>query len=123
MGNKKPLASYVHRAIMYETVQLCCKRTGLYHADHTKEMEANRLKAFYKVPEVQQILNMGRTKVYELIRSGVIPSVDIDGNIRIPVEALEKWIKRKVESSTTQTPQESDDDRAPKRGKGQSDAN
>lgn len=63
-------------------------------------MEPKQLKAFYRVPEVQQILNMGRTKVYELIRSGVILSVDIDGNIRVPVIGLEEWIARKIATSS-----------------------
>ena len=63
-------------------------------------IDPKELKAFYRVPEVQQILNMGRTKVYELIRSGVIPSVDIDGNIRVPVSELEEWIASKIAASS-----------------------
>ncbi len=57
------------------------------------------MKAFYRVAEVQEILSLGRTKTYDLIRAGVIPSVQIDGNIRIPVAMFNAWLERIISSS------------------------
>jgi excisionase family DNA binding protein len=37
----------------------------------------------YRIPEVAQFLSLGRSKVYELMRSGALPSVRIDGSRRI----------------------------------------
>jgi excisionase family DNA binding protein len=54
------------------------------------------MKAFYRVSEVGEILNMGRTKTYELIHAGVIPSVRIQGNIRVPAKPLHDWIEAQI---------------------------
>ena len=56
------------------------------------------MKTFYRVSEVQEILNLGRTKTYDLIRAGVIPSIEIDGNIRVPSKSLHEWIDTKIAS-------------------------
>jgi excisionase family DNA binding protein len=56
------------------------------------------MKAFYRVSEVGEILNMGRTKTYELIHAGVIPSVRIQGNIRVPAKPLHDWIEAQIAS-------------------------
>jgi excisionase family DNA binding protein len=62
------------------------------------------MKAFYRVLEAAEILNLGRTKMYQLIRSGLIPSVKLDGNIRIPVKALHDWIDSHIAQGTPGTP-------------------
>jgi excisionase family DNA binding protein len=56
------------------------------------------MKAFYRVSEVGEILNMGRTKVYQLIRAGVIPSTRILGSIRVPAKPLHDWIDSQIAS-------------------------
>src|SRR5262245_37063839 len=61
--------------------------------------EGREMKAFYRVSEVMEILNIGRTKAYDLIRAGVIPSCEIDGNIRIPAKSLHEWIDHKIAAS------------------------
>lgn len=43
--------------------------------------------------EVAQALGIGRSKAYELIASGVIPSIRIGSCIRIPTDALRLWIR------------------------------
>jgi excisionase family DNA binding protein len=50
------------------------------------------MKEFYRVSEVMEILNLGRTKTYELIRAGVIPSVNIGGGTRVPAKLLHEQI-------------------------------
>ncbi|MDA8372610.1 helix-turn-helix domain-containing protein [Lipingzhangella sp. LS1_29] len=44
------------------------------------------------VPEVMDVLRLGRWKVYELIRSGRLESVKIGRDRRIPTEALDSFI-------------------------------
>ena len=40
-------------------------------------------KLLYRVCEVAQFLSLSRSKTYELIRSGAIPCVRIDGSLRV----------------------------------------
>lgn len=41
-----------------------------------------------------RVLGVGRTKVYELMRSGALRSVRVGGLRRIPVEALKEFVAR-----------------------------
>jgi excisionase family DNA binding protein len=42
--------------------------------------------------EAAQVLGIGRTKVYELIRSGALRSVRVGGLRRVPVAALDEFV-------------------------------
>lgn len=42
--------------------------------------------------EISQALAMSRSKVYELIASGQLPSVRVAGCVRVPVAAFRAWI-------------------------------
>jgi excisionase family DNA binding protein len=44
--------------------------------------------------EAGEILGIGRTKVYELMRLGLIESVKIHGCRRIPTEAVHDYVER-----------------------------
>ena len=44
--------------------------------------------------EVAEVLGIGRTKVYELMRLGLIESVKIDGCRRIPTVAVHDYVER-----------------------------
>ena len=44
--------------------------------------------------EVAEVLGIGRTKVYELMRLGLIESVKIHGCRRIPTEAVHNYVDR-----------------------------
>jgi len=46
--------------------------------------------------EVAAAIGMGRSKTYELIARGIIPSIRVDGAPRVPVEALRDWIARQL---------------------------
>jgi len=50
-----------------------------------------------RVEEVAQTLSLGRSKVYELIASGELPSITIGSARRVPTEALQKWIAEHVD--------------------------
>ncbi len=43
--------------------------------------------------DVQKILNIGRNKTYELIRTNTIPSFKIGREWRVTKEALDKYIE------------------------------
>jgi excisionase family DNA binding protein len=43
-------------------------------------------------------LRISRSKVYELLAAGVLPSVRIGASIRIPRDALREWIARQLEA-------------------------
>ena len=44
--------------------------------------------------DVTRVLGIGRTKVYELIRSGALRSVRVGGLRRVPVAALDEFVAR-----------------------------
>ena len=48
--------------------------------------------------EAAQAIGIGRSKVYELIASGELPSIRIGGSVRVPVDALRAWIARQLEA-------------------------
>jgi excisionase family DNA binding protein len=52
------------------------------------------------VPEAAEALAISRSKLYELIASGVITSIRIDGSRRIPLAALEDYVSRLVAERT-----------------------
>ena len=55
-----------------------------------------------RVEEVARALSLGRSKVYELIASGELPSITIGAARRVPAEALRRWIDEHVEAGARQ---------------------
>ena len=49
-------------------------------------------KKLYRVEEVAEVLTVGRTKVFDLIRSGRLASVKVGGSRRITKKAIEDYI-------------------------------
>ena len=50
-----------------------------------------------RAAEVASLLNLGRSKVYELMAAGELPVVRIGGVVRVPRSELEMWIRSKAE--------------------------
>jgi len=50
-----------------------------------------------RVPEAAGMARMSTSKFYELINRGVIPSICIDGMLRIPVAALERFVNEAMQ--------------------------
>ncbi len=46
--------------------------------------------------EVAEAIGVGRSKVYELLASGALPSIRIGGRVRVPVAELREWIDRQA---------------------------
>jgi excisionase family DNA binding protein len=47
--------------------------------------------------EAAEQLGIGRSKIYELLASGEIPSIRVGASVRVPVDALRAWIARQLE--------------------------
>lgn len=46
------------------------------------------------VPEAADALAISRSKLYELLASGAVDSIRIDGSRRIPLSALEAYVSK-----------------------------
>ncbi|AZQ72721.1 MULTISPECIES: helix-turn-helix domain-containing protein [Streptomyces] len=44
------------------------------------------------VPEAMALLRLGRSKIYDLIRTRRLPSIKVDGARRIPADAVRTFI-------------------------------
>ena len=65
-----------------------------------KEAAGNGLPVLLVRPEdAARALGVGRTKVYELMRSGALRSVRVGGLRRIPVAALNEFVTRLEEEA------------------------
>ena len=45
--------------------------------------------------EASEAIGIGRTRIYELLASGELPSVRIGRSVRVPTEALKRWIQER----------------------------
>ena len=58
-------------------------------------------KEFWSIPEVAAFLGIGRTRTYQLVRDGVIPSLRVGRKlIRIPVADLRGWANDQIRKQT-----------------------
>jgi len=46
-----------------------------------------------RVPEAAEQLGIGRTKIYEMISTGELPTIRIGRAVRISASALQKWVE------------------------------
>jgi excisionase family DNA binding protein len=46
-----------------------------------------------KAPEVAKLLGLGRSKVFAMVAAGELPVIRIGRSVRIPRQALERWIR------------------------------
>ena len=53
-------------------------------------------KLLLRPAEAAEAIGIGRSKVYDLIASGDLPSIRIGGSVRVPVDELKDWIARRV---------------------------
>jgi excisionase family DNA binding protein len=54
--------------------------------------------------EAAEMIGVGRSKVYELLASGDLPSIRIGGSVRVPLDALRAWIDRQIDESANDGP-------------------
>lgn len=52
--------------------------------------------------ETADAIGVSRSRAYELIASGEIPSIRIGGSVRVPVDSLKAWIARRLTQATAE---------------------
>ena len=57
-------------------------------------MSTERL--LFRPAEAAEAIGVSRAKCYELIANGSIPSIRVGSSVRVPVEALRKWIDEQI---------------------------
>ena len=48
---------------------------------------------YLKVPEVAQLLQIARSRAYELVADGEIPAVKIGRSVRVSRKELDRWLE------------------------------
>ncbi|MCP4610026.1 MAG: helix-turn-helix domain-containing protein [Planctomycetes bacterium] len=66
------------------------------------------IKLLLRPAECCEALGISRSRIYELIASGELPSVRIGRSVRVPVRALEKWVAEQSPNPTVQIPDNDD---------------
>ena len=56
-------------------------------------MESNEAKLVYTPKDIQKMLSLSKSAVYNLIRDGSIPSVKIGHSYRVGVTQFNQWCK------------------------------
>ena len=46
--------------------------------------------------EAADLIGVGRSKIYELIAKGDVPSIRIGSSVRVPLDGLRDWIAARV---------------------------
>jgi len=54
-----------------------------------------------RVDEAARLLGVGRTKVYELIAEGSLPTVCLGKARRVPTDALKAWVAARVDPGSS----------------------
>jgi excisionase family DNA binding protein len=55
-----------------------------------------------RIAQAQQLIGLGRTKTYELVEAGEIPSIRVGRSRLIRYSALIQWIQKKLTSESVQ---------------------
>ena len=53
-----------------------------------------------RIPEAAETLGIGRTKIYELIATGELPTIRLGRAVRISVSALQKWVEAREQQES-----------------------
>ena len=48
--------------------------------------------------EAAKAIGIGRSKIYQLLASGELPSIRVGASVRVPLDALRAWIARQLEA-------------------------
>jgi excisionase family DNA binding protein len=54
---------------------------------------------YLKVPEVARIIRVARSRAYELVAEGEIPSIKIGRSVRVSREELDRWLEEQRQPS------------------------
>ena len=54
-----------------------------------------------RIPEAAETLGIGRTKIYEMIATGELPTIRVGRAVRISVSTLQKWVEAREHLGVT----------------------
>ena len=54
-----------------------------------------------RIPEVAETLGIGRSKIYELIATGELPTIHVGRAVRISVSTLQKWVEEREQQESS----------------------
>jgi excisionase family DNA binding protein len=81
---------------------------GVHTVTPCNEKEAEGVEQIAVRPaEAAAAIGIGRTMIYNLIRTGELPSIRVGKSIRVPVGPLREWVARNA-SCTTERSGETD---------------
>jgi excisionase family DNA binding protein len=58
-----------------------------------------------RVSETAKLIGLGKSKTYDLIAKGEIPSLRIGRSVRVPADKLRAWVDGRVADSSGDQPQ------------------
>ena len=67
--------------------------------EHHQEGAPPRL--LLRIPEAAETLGIGRTKIYELIATGELPTIHVGRAVRISVSSLQKWVEEREQQGAS----------------------
>jgi len=50
--------------------------------------------------EAAELLGVGRSKVYALLVAGEVPSIRVGRSVRVPVDALKRWVAARADAGS-----------------------
>jgi excisionase family DNA binding protein len=56
----------------------------------------------FRPAEAGEAIGVSRSTVYALIAAGTIPSIRINGIVRVPVDGLKAWIARQAQEQSSE---------------------
>lgn len=66
----------------------------------------------YKVSDIEEILQLSRTKTYALVNQGLFPVLRIGKALRIPAEPFDNWMESQVNRDRRSDITHNDNDKA-----------
>jgi excisionase family DNA binding protein len=55
----------------------------------------------YRPTEFAEAIGVSRSKAYEIIAAGIVPSIRVGSSVRVPVDAAREWIERQLSAAAT----------------------
>jgi len=59
-----------------------------------REVELDRPRVLYRVEDAAELLSVSRTRIYELIRSDQLRTVQVGKSRRVPARSLDDYVTR-----------------------------
>lgn len=54
--------------------------------------------ALYTIPQAAKRLSISESKAWEMSRSGQLPTLKLGRSVRVPKDALDRWIEQETRS-------------------------